>query len=177
MIFKETKLKGAYVIELEPIEDERGFFARTFCCEEFKKHGLNPRLAQCNISYNTYKGTLRGMHYQLAPFSEAKLVTCLAGSIYNVIVDLREESPTYGKWLGLELSARRPRPMLYVPERFANGFQTLADDTEVFYQMSRPYHPESARGLRWDDPFFDMVWPAGNRIVSQRDQSFPDFGR
>ena len=177
MIFTETRLKGAYLIELEPIEDERGFFARTFCREEYEKHGLNPRVVQCNTSYNRHKSTLRGMHYQLAPFSEAKLVSCLAGSIYDVIIDLRAESPTYGEWLALELTSRRPRPMLYVPENFAHGFQTLADDTEVFYQMSAPYHPESARGLRWDDAALNIVWPAGNRIVSQRDQSFPDFIR
>ena len=177
MIFTETRLKGAYLIELEPIEDERGFFARTFCREEYEKHGLNPRVVQCNTSYNRHKGTLRGMHYQLAPFCEAKLVTCLAGSIYDVIIDLRAESPTYGEWLALELTSRRPRPMLYVPENFAHGFQTLADDTEVFYQMSAPYHPESASGLRWDDAALNIVWPEGNRIVSQRDQSFPDFIR
>ena len=177
MIFQETKLKGAYLIELEPIEDERGFFARTFCREEYEQHGLNQRVVQCNTSYNRHKGTLRGMHYQLAPFSEAKLVTCLAGSIYDVIIDLRAESSTYGEWLAVELSGRRPRPMLYVPENFAHGFQTLADDTEVFYQMSAPYHRESARGLRWDDAALNIMWPAGNPIVSQRDQSFPDFIR
>ena len=177
MIFRETKLKGAYVIELEPLEDERGFFARTFCREEYDKHGLNPRVVQCNTSYNRHKGTLRGMHYQLAPLSEAKLVTCLAGSIYDVIIDLRTESPSYGEWLAVELTSRRPRPMLYVPENFAHGFQTLADDTEVFYQMSAPYRPESARGLRWDDAALNIMWPAGNPIVSQRDQSFPDFIR
>ena len=177
MIFRETKLKGAYVIELEPLEDERGFFARTFCREEYDKHGLNPRVVQCNTSYNRHKGTLRGMHYQLAPLSEAKLVTCLAGSIYDVIIDLRTESPSYGEWLAVELTSRRPRPMLYVPENFAHGFQTLADDTEVFYQMSAPYRPESARGLRWDDAALNIVWPAGNRIVSQRYKSFPYFIR
>lgn len=177
MIFKETKLKGAYVIELEPIEDVRGFFARTFCRKEFEEHGLNSRIVQCNISYNRHKGTLRGMHYQLAPFSEAKLVTCLAGSIYDVIIDLRAESPTYRQWLAVELSARRPRPMVYVPENFAHGFQTLADDTEVFYQMSESYHPDSARGLRWDDPAVNIEWPAAQRIVSEKDQSYRDFVR
>jgi dTDP-4-dehydrorhamnose 3,5-epimerase len=175
MIFQETKLKGAYIIEVEPIKDERGFFARTFCREEFQKHGLNPCVVQCNISYNRHKGTLRGMHYQSAPFSEAKLVTCLVGSIYDVIIDLRAESPTYGEWLAVELSARHPRHMVYVPENFAHGFQTLADDTEVFYQMSETYHPEAARGVRWNDPAFGIAWPAGNRIVSKKDQSFPNF--
>ncbi|HJZ13556.1 MAG TPA: dTDP-4-dehydrorhamnose 3,5-epimerase [Acidobacteriota bacterium] len=177
MIFKETRLKGVYIIEVERLQDERGFFVRTFCREEFEKHGLNIRVVQCNVSYNRKKGTLRGMHYQLAPYSEAKLVTCVAGSIYDVVSDLRPESPTYCKWLAIELSACPPRSMLYIPENFAHGFQTLADDTEVFYQMSESYHPDSARGLRWDDPAFDIAWPAGNRIVSQRDQSFPDFVR
>jgi dTDP-4-dehydrorhamnose 3,5-epimerase len=177
MIFQEVKLKGAYIIELEPIEDERGFFARTFCRKEFEKHGLNPALVQCNVSYNRRKGTLRGMHYQVAPFSEAKVVTCLSGSIYDVIIDLRIESPSYREWLAIELTARRPRRMLYVPESFAHGFQTLENDTEVFYQMSESYHPDSARGFRWNDPAFNVEWPAGDRIVSRRDQSFPDFVR
>lgn len=175
MIFEGTQLKGAFIIKLEPLEDERGFFARTFCPEEFEKHGLNTRVVQCNVSYNRKKGTLRGMHYQLAPHSEAKLVTCVAGSIYDVIIDLRPESPTYCKWLAVELSACHPRSMLYIPENFAHGFQTLADDTEVFYQMSEFYHPNSARGLRWDDPGFNIEWPAAKRIVSEKDQSFPDF--
>jgi dTDP-4-dehydrorhamnose 3,5-epimerase len=177
VIFQETKLKGAYIIQVECLDDSRGFFARTFCGEEFKKHGLNPCVKQCNISYNRKKGTLRGMHYQVAPFTEAKLVTCVAGSIYDVVIDLRPESPTYCDWYAVELSACHPRSILYIPENFAHGFQTLADDSEVFYQMSESYHAESARGLRWDDPSFDILWPAANRIVSQRDQNFPDFGQ
>lgn len=177
MIFTETRLKGAFIIQSEPREDERGFFARTFCAEEFAQHGLNPRVVQCNVSYSRKKGTLRGMHYQVAPFTEAKLVTCLAGSIYDVIIDLRPESPTYRRWLAVELSARHPRSMFYIPENFANGFQTLADDTEVFYQMSQFYHPDSARGVRCNDPAFAIEWPVDERIISAKDQSFPDFVR
>jgi dTDP-4-dehydrorhamnose 3,5-epimerase len=175
--FKQTKLKGAYIIDLEPRVDERGFFARTFCQEEFSRQGLNPRVVQCSVSYNPRKGTLRGLHYQIAPFSETKLVTCLSGSIYDVIVDLRPNSPTYCQWLGIELNARRPRSMLYIPENFAHGFQTLENDTEVFYQMSEFYHPESARGLRWNDPAVNIDWPEGGRIISEKDRSFSDFVR
>ncbi len=177
MQFKPTKLKGAYIIELEPRVDERGFFARTFCQEEFSRQGLNPRVAQCSVSYNRRKGTLRGLHYQMAPFSETKLVTCLTGSIYDVIVDLRPDSPTYCEWLGIELSARHPRSVLYIPENFAHGFQTLENHTEVFYQMSELYHPESARGLRWNDPAFHIDWPKDERIVTDRDRNFPNFVR
>jgi dTDP-4-dehydrorhamnose 3,5-epimerase len=177
MFFKETKLKGAYIIELEPAADERGYFARTYCSEEFERHGLNPRVAQCNVSYNQRKGTLRGLHYQIVPFSEAKLVTCIAGSIYDVIVDVRPDSPTYCGWFAVKLSARHPRSMLYIPENFAHGFQTLEDDTEVFYQMSESYHPDSARGLRWNDPTFNIHWPQDRHIISAKDRSFPDFVR
>ena len=177
MLFTETKLKGAYLIEVEPIEDERGYFARTYCREEFERHGLNPSVAQCNVSYNRRKGTLRGLHYQVAPFSEAKLVTCIAGSIYDVIVDLRPDSPHYCEWLAVKLSSRIPRSMLYIPENFAHGFQTLEDDTEVFYQMSQFYHQESGKGLRWNDSAFNIVWPDDHRIIGERDRSFPDFVR
>ena len=175
MIFNETKLKGAYIIEVEPFEDERGSFARTFCREEFQTHGLNSFVAQCNISHNRKKGTLRGMHYQIAPHAETKLVTCLAGSIYDVIIDLRPDSITYCHWLAVELSARRRRSLLYIPEGFAHGFQTLEDDTEVFYQMSHPYVSKAARGLRWDDPAFAIDWPDGPRTLSDRDKNYPDF--
>jgi len=177
MLFKETRLKGAYVIEAEPAADERGSFARTYCYEEFERRGLNPQVVQCNVSYNRRKGILRGMHYQVAPFSEAKLVMCLTGSIYDVFVDLRPDSSTYCHWLAVELTARQPRSMLYIPENFAHGFQTLEDHTEVFYQMSAFYRPASARGIRWNDPAFKIEWPAGERIISDRDQSFPDFLR
>ncbi len=175
MIFNETKLKGAYIIEVEPFEDERGSFARTFCREEFEKHGLNSFIAQCNISHNRKKGTLRGMHYQIAPHAEAKLVTCLAGSIYDVIIDLRPDSITYCHWLAVELSARRRRSLIYIPEGFAHGFQTLEDDTEVFYQMSHSYVSKAARGVRWDDPAFAIDWPDRPRTLSDRDNNYPDF--
>ena len=175
MIFRETKLKGAFIIEPERLEDERGLFARTFCKEEFKAHGLNSRVVQCNISFNKKKGTLRGMHYQVAPHEEAKLVRCTRGAIYDVIVDLRPDSPTFKQWVAVELTADNHR-MLYIPEGFAHGFQTLEDNTEVFYQMSESYHPESARGIRWDDPMFGIKWPnVRHRIVSEIDQSYADF--
>ena len=177
MIFNQAKLKGAYIIEVQSLEDDRGFFARTFCQKEFEKHGLNPHVAQCDISYNRKKGTLRGMHYQVTPFGEAKLVICVSGSIYDVIIDLRPDSPTYCEWMAMELTARGPWRMLYVPENFAHGFQTLEDETQVFYQMSQLYHPESARGLRWNDPAFNIRWPDGQRIISEKDRSFPDFIR
>lgn len=177
MIFNETKLRGAYIIEVEPLEDDRGSFARTFCREEFETHGLNSFVAQCNISQNRKKGTLRGMHYQVAPHAEAKLVTCLAGSIYDVIIDLRPDSITCCQWVAVELSARHRRSLIYIPEGFAHGFQTLEDDTEVFYQMSYAYVPESARGLRWDDPMFAISWPDGSPTLSERDKNYPDFRR
>ena len=175
MIFNKTKLKGAYIIQLEPSEDERGSFARMFCREEFETHGLNSAVVQCNISKNRRKGTLRGMHYQVAPHAEAKLVACLAGSIYDVIIDLRPGSITCCSWIAVELSARDPRSLLYIPEGFAHGFQTLEDDTEVFYQMSHAYVPEAARGVRWDDPAFAIQWPDGPRTISTRDLHYPDF--
>jgi dTDP-4-dehydrorhamnose 3,5-epimerase len=175
MIFNETKLKGAYLIETEPLEDDRGFFARTFCREEFKKYGLNANVAQCNLSYNRKKGTLRGMHYQVAPREEAKLVSCISGAIYDVIVDLRADSTTYCEWLAVELNGRGYRRMLYIPEGFAHGFQTLEDNSEVFYQISEYYAPEYARGIRWNDPAFGIQWPEDQRILSERDRSYPDF--
>ena len=175
LLFVETNLPGSFVIELKQIEDARGFFARSFCAEEFRVRGLNPRVAQCNISHNRKKGTLRGMHYQAAPYEEARLVRCTRGALYDVIIDLRTDSLTFMKWTTVELSAKNRR-MLYVPEGFAHGFQTLADDTEVFYQMSTPYHPGSDRGLRWDDPAFGVVWPeVDKRFISERDASFPLF--
>ena len=180
MIFIETKLKGAFIIEPEPLEDERGFFARTFDQKEFEARGLNPRVVQCNISFNKKKGTLRGMHYQIAPYEEAKLVRCTKGAIYDVILDLRSESPTFKQWIAVELTAyssqlTAPYRMLYIPEGFAHGFQTLEDNTEVFYQMSEFYHPECSRGVRWDDPAFGIEWPEDERIISVRDQQYPDF--
>lgn len=174
MIFTETKLAGAFVIEPERRADERGFFARAFCKQEFEAHGLNPEVVQCNVSFNKHKGTLRGMHYQAAPFAEAKLVRCTSGSIYDVIIDLRPASATFKKYFAVELSAENRR-MLYIPEDFAHGFQTLQDDTEVFYQMAQGYSAEYARGVRWNDPAFGIKWPKDERIIIQRDQDYPDF--
>lgn len=172
MKFIETRLKGAFIIEPERLEDERGFFARIFCQKEFEAHGLNPRMVQCNISYNKHKGTLRGMHHQAVPMSEAKLVRCTRGAIYDVIIDLRPESPTYCQWLAEELNAENSK-MIYIPEGFAHGFQTLEDDTEVFYQMSEFYSPEHARGVRWDDPVFGIEWPLDMKMISEKDQNYP----
>jgi dTDP-4-dehydrorhamnose 3,5-epimerase len=174
VIFKETPLKNAYVIELQRLEDERGFFARAWCQQEFEAHGLNPRLVQCNISFNHKKGTLRGMHYQAAPFEEAKLVRCTSGALYDVIIDLRPESPTYKQHFGVSLTPEA-RNMLYIPEGFAHGFLTLADSTEVFYQMSEFYAPDHARGVRWDDPAFNIEWPGPVQVISERDANYPDF--
>jgi dTDP-4-dehydrorhamnose 3,5-epimerase len=170
MVFTETKLKGAFIIDLEPIQDERGFFARTWCKKEFEAHGLNPNLVQCNTSFNRKKGTLRGMHYQTAPYEEAKLIRCTMGAIYDVIIDIRKESKAYMQWFACELTAEN-RKMLYVPEGFAHGFQTLEDNTEVFYQMSESYYPEYSRGLRWDDPAIAIKWPCQDIIISQHDNN------
>lgn len=174
MIFQEAQLRGAYVIDPERLEDERGFFARTWCRREFREHGLNPELAQCNLSFNAKRGTWRGMHYQIAPHEEAKLVRCTKGAICDVIVDLRRDSLTYGKHTTVELSADNRR-MLYVPERFGHGFITLEDDTEVFYQMSEFYSAESARGFRWNDPSFGIRLPVEVAVISDRDRSYPDI--
>jgi dTDP-4-dehydrorhamnose 3,5-epimerase len=170
--FHEAPLAGAFVIELDRLEDERGFFARSFCTMEFARAGLFTHIAQCNVSFNSQAGTLRGLHYQAAPHQEAKLVRCTAGALYDVIVDLRSNSSTYLRWFGIELEARNWK-MLYVPEGFAHGFQTLADATEVLYMMSARHHPDSARGIRWDDPAINIRWPhAKRRLISDRDSSF-----
>lgn len=175
MFFSETKLPGAFVIEPQRLEDERGFFNRSFCRREFAVRGLNPDVAQCNVSFNRDAGTLRGMHYQVAPHAEDKLIRCTRGTLYDVIVDLRRESPTFTQWIALELTGDNGR-MLYVPKGCAHGFQTLEDDTEVFYQMSEFYHAESARGVRWNDPAFGIEWPAGvELIISERDRNWPDY--
>lgn len=174
MIFQETPLKGAFVIQPERREDARGFFARTWCQREVEVHGLNPRLVQCSISFNLRKGTLRGLHYQAAPHEEAKLIRCTMGAIHDVVVDLRDDSPTFRGHFAIVLSAEN-RQMLYVPEGFAHGFQTLEDNTEVSYQMSEFFAPESARGVRWDDPAFGIAWPPADRIIAERDRSYPDF--
>jgi dTDP-4-dehydrorhamnose 3,5-epimerase len=174
VIFQETVLQGAYIVELERLEDERGFFARSWCQREFEARGLNPRLVQCNISFNKKKGTLRGMHYQMAPHEEAKLVRCSMGSIYDVIVDLRQGSPTYARHVGVVLSAENRR-MVYIPEGFAHGFLTLEDDAEIFYQMSDVFTPDHAHGFRWNDPVFNIRWPEQPEMISMRDQQYPDF--
>ena len=174
MIFTEAGLKGAFLVDLERREDDRGFFARSWCQKEFAAHGLNPALVQCNVSFNCRKGTLRGMHYQTVPFEEAKLVRCTAGAIYDVVIDLRPGSATYKQHVGEVLSAANHR-MLYVPEGFAHGFQTLEDNTEVFYQMSQFHSPEHARGVRYDDPAFGIRWMIGERVMADRDRNYPDF--
>lgn len=175
MLFLETRLKGAYLIDIEPYEDQRGFFARSWCQDEFAKHGLNPRLVQCNITFNKKLGTLRGMHYQIAPYAEAKLVRCTMGAIFDVIIDLRRDSPTYKQWISVTLSAENHRA-IYIPEYFAHGYQTLVDNTEVFYQMSEFYYPECARGIRWDDPAFGIIWPdVAQRVISEKDLLYEDY--
>lgn len=180
MIFQETQLAGAFIVELKRLEDERGFFARSFCQDEFEAHGLNPCVVQCNVSFNKQAGTLRGMHFQVAPHAEAKLVRCTMGAVYDVIIDLRPESPTFKQWVGVELTADNRRA-IYISEGFAHGAQTLADNTELFYQMSAPYHGPSASGVRWDDPAFGIAWPelpstqSSGRIIVERDRNWPDF--
>jgi dTDP-4-dehydrorhamnose 3,5-epimerase len=175
MRFVPAGLDGAYVIELEPYEDERGSFARIWCRDELTAHGLTAELAQCSISRNARAGTLRGLHFQRAPHEEAKLVRCTRGSIFDVIVDLRPGSPTRSRWVGVELEAERGNA-LYVPEGFAHGFQTLVDDAEVLYMISHRYVPEAAGGVRWNDPAFAIDWPeARARTISDRDRAWPDF--
>lgn len=174
MIFKKLPLQGAVLVDLDRKTDERGFFARTFCCEEFTAAGLNPNVVQCDVSFNLRKGTLRGMHFQLPPYEEAKLVRCTAGAIYDAIIDLRPASATFRHYYSVILSAQN-RTALYVPEGFAHGFQTLEDNTEVFYQMSQRYDPASSAGVRWNDPAFGIEWPADERIITERDRNYPDF--
>lgn len=174
MIFTETKLKDAYLIEIERLEDERGFFARWFDHEIFHQLGLNPNVLQSNISFNKHKATLRGMHYQAAPFEEAKLVRCTMGAIYDVIIDLRPDSDTYTQSHAETLSASNHK-MVFVPEGFAHGYQTLEDNSEMTYQVSEMHHPESARGVRWNDPAFGIDWPEENPIILTKDQSYPNF--
>jgi dTDP-4-dehydrorhamnose 3,5-epimerase len=174
MIFTPAPLAGAFVIEPEPVEDERGFFARSFCRETFAARGLNPYVVQCSISFSRRRGALRGLHYQRAPHQEAKVVRCTAGALYDVIVDLRPGSPTFRQHFAIELTART-RKMLYVPEGCAHGFQTLEDGTEVFYQMSERYTPEAADGVRWNDRAFGIDWPLEVTVISERDRTYPDF--
>jgi len=162
------------LVEMEINEDERGFFARTFCANEFNIHGLDSRVVQCNISFNKDKGTLRGMHYQAPPMAEVKIVRCTQGSIYDVIIDLRRNSRTYCKWFGVTLAASN-HIMIYIPEGFAHGFQTLEKNTEVFYQMSECYQSELQCGVRYNDPVFQIEWPIANLIISERDAAWPDY--
>ena len=174
MTFIETKLNGAYVIEIQKLEDTRGFFARTWCKNEFERHGLISHLMQANISFSNKKGTLRGMHYQIAPNQESKLVRCTKGAIYDVIIDLRPNSLTYKQWLGIELTAENYK-MLYVPESFAHGFQTLENDTEVIYQVSQFYAPQSERGVRYNDPAFGIKWPVDVQVITDKDNNWADY--
>jgi len=174
MVFQETKLPGVFEIHLEPCCDSRGFFARSWCQREFENHGLNPKVVQCNVAFNGRRGTLRGMHYQGAPKGEAKLVRCTSGSIYDVVIDLRPQSSTFKHWVAAVLSAEN-RHMLYIPEGCAHGLLTLTDNTEVFYQMSEFYHPELSRGVRFDDPAFQIAWPEKIEVISERDRTCPNF--
>jgi len=170
--FEPTALEGAYLILIEPRSDERGFLARSFCEQEFEAHGLVNRFVQNNISFNHRRGTLRGLHYQADPYAEIKTVRCTRGAIHDVIVDIRNGSPTFGCWAAFELSAEN-RHMLYVPAGFAHGYQTLTDEAEVHYQMSAAYRAEAARGLRWNDPRLAIDWPEADRLVSERDRALP----
>jgi len=176
MRFEAATLPGVWVIECDRLADERGWFARTFDEEEFRARGLNPSVVQCNASYNARRDTLRGMHYQAEPYGESKLVSCVRGTIFDVAVDLRRDSPTYRDWHGVELSFENGMA-LYIPEGFAHGFQTLTDDCEVLYQMGRRYVPAAARGVRWDDAAFAIEWPepAEERTISEKDRAYPDF--
>ncbi|HTB70241.1 MAG TPA: dTDP-4-dehydrorhamnose 3,5-epimerase [Solirubrobacteraceae bacterium] len=176
MRFVETRLRGAWIVELDPLSDERGWFARTFDAEEFRARGLNAAVVQCNASFNARSGTLRGMHYQAEPHGESKLVRCVRGAIFDVAVDVRAESPTRCRWHAVELSAEN-RLAFYIPAGLAHGFQTLTDNCEVLYQMGDRYVPDAARGVRWDDPAFAIEWPPvdGERTISERDGAYPDF--
>lgn len=174
MIFTETKLKGAFIIDVELLVDQRGAFSRTFCAQEFAQHGLKPTVAQCNLSFNHQAGTLRGLHYQVPPAAETKLVRCTKGAIYDVIVDMRPDSPTYQQHIGVELTADNRRA-LYVPELFAHGYQALTDGAEVIYQVGEFYTPGYERGLRYDDPTFGITWPLPVTVISEKDASWPPF--
>jgi dTDP-4-dehydrorhamnose 3,5-epimerase len=175
MIFKETKVPGVVEVHMEPKCDERGFFARSWCSEEFDRHGLRSNVVQCSISVNSRKGTLRGMHYQADRYAESKLVRCTKGAIYDVALDMRPSSETFLRWVATELTAAN-RVALYIPEGCAHGFLTMENETEVFYQMSEAYCPEAARGVRWNDPIFNIAWPGKVEVISERDQTYPDFG-
>ena len=174
MEFTETRLKGAYLVSLKRIEDHRGFFARGFCRTEFEQHGLNPNMLQLNVGFSHAKGTVRGIHYQEAPHQEAKFMRCTRGAIFDLVVDLRPESPTRGQWLGVELTAENGL-MLYAPEGFAHGYQTLEDDTEMYYLTSAPYAASAAKGVRFDDPTLRIDWPMPVTVISDPDRGWPDY--
>jgi dTDP-4-dehydrorhamnose 3,5-epimerase len=174
VILRAVSVAGAFIVEPEAVHDERGFFARTFSSSEFAAHALEPAIAQCSISFNPRRGTLRGMHYQQAPHAETKLVRCTRGSVFDVVLDLRRDSPSFGEWAGVELTGENHLAM-YVPEGCAHGFQTLTDDAEVFYQISVPFAADAGRGVRWDDSAFGIDWPIAVEVISQRDATYPDF--
>ena len=175
MKFNKTRLPGAYIIELEKVGDERGFFARAWCQKEFREHDLVTKFVQCNLSFNKRGNTLRGMHYQSAPLEEVKLVRCTRGAIFDVIIDLRPESSTFLKWIGVELTSDNYN-MLYIPEGFAHGYITLTKESEVFYQVSQFYSPKHERGVRWNDPVFGIDWPIdGDVVISEKDNNWPNF--
>lgn len=174
MIFKETKLKGAFIIEINKLQDERGFFGRSWCANEMSEYGLKTNLAQANTSFSRYKGTLRGMHFQNDPYQETKLIRCTRGSIFDVIIDLRKDSPTYKQWVGVELTQDNYR-MLYVPEDFAHGFITLEDNSEVTYLVTEFYTPGAEAGIRWNDPAFNIQWPLEPSVISEKDGIHPDY--
>ncbi|MCA1595348.1 MAG: dTDP-4-dehydrorhamnose 3,5-epimerase [Chloroflexi bacterium] len=174
MTLAETKLHGAFIIDPDLIPDERGFFAVCWSAADFAARGLNPSLAQCSVAFNTRSGTLRGMHFQTGATAQAKLVRCTMGAIFDVMIDLRPDSPSFRQWVGVELTAANHR-MLYIPEGFAHGYLTLTANTEAFYQMSAPYDPSAAAGVRWDDPAFAINWPAEVEVINNRDRTYPDF--
>jgi dTDP-4-dehydrorhamnose 3,5-epimerase len=174
MTFTETPLAGAYIIDILPIGDERGFFSRTWSADELTRRGLDATLVQCNVAWNRVRGTLRGMHFQRAPYEEVKIVRCTRGALLDVIVDLRRASPTFRRWTSVELTADTRR-MLYVPKGFAHGYLTLTDDVEAYYHVSAPYVPEAAGGVAWDDPAFGITWPFAPAVISKRDREWPRF--
>jgi dTDP-4-dehydrorhamnose 3,5-epimerase len=174
MKFTPTKIPGAYLIEIEPITDDRGFFARSFCADEFHKHGLNFNFVQCNVSFTSQRGTIRGLHYQISPDNETKLVRCTKGAIYDIILDLRVESSTFKQWITAELTADNHQ-MFYIPSGCAHGFQTLTNDTEVFYQMDGIYVADAAKGVRWNDPAFSIEMPLAMSVINDRDLTYPNF--
>ncbi len=174
MIFTETKLKGAFVIEIKKLEDDRGFFGRSWCANEMKEHGLSSNICQSNTSFSAKKGTLRGMHYQISPYQESKLIRCTRGSILDVIIDLRPDSPTFKQWIGEKLTQDNYK-MLYVPEDFAHGFITLEDNCEVTYLVTQFYTPGAERGIRWNDPLFNINWPFEPIVISEKDSNHPNY--